>query len=259
MPFPESPRVVYQRNTLKEVICQLRFPTILKVESDPTPFQERVRDQYPLYREADLIAGPPLPPELRNLFLRASGAPPITRQFLSADEQWTLGLNRDFLAVSTTQYERWEGFHSRLSDAVKATQELFAPAFFSRVGLRYRNVIDRTVLNLQGRPWADLLAPHIAAVSASDMAGDVVEASHSIIFRLDLGGAQVRLQHNLEKSESGDVVYVIDADFFTETRTETANVLAVLDNFNGQARRLFRWCITPLLHEHLRPQPIGAQ
>ncbi len=257
MPFPESPRVIYQRNTLKEVICQLRFPTILRIDSDPPAFQERVRHDYPLYKEADVFAGPQLPPEVLNLF-RGNIAPPITRQFQSADERWTLGLNRDFLALSTNCYERWEGFRPRLVAAVTALQEAYAPAFYSRTGLRYRNVIDRAALDLPERPWADLLASHVAAeLSAPDMASDVVEAAHNTVFRLDGDGGQVRLMRALQKSDSGSAVYVIDADFFTETRTEPANAFVLLDHFNRQAARLFRWCISPALHEHLGPRPIG--
>jgi uncharacterized protein (TIGR04255 family) len=255
MPFPESPRVVYRQNTLEEVICQLRFPTILKIEADPTLFQERVRADYPLYKEADVIAGPPLPPEIRSLLLRAS-MPTITRQFFSADEHCTLGLNREFLALSTTRYERWEMFQARLVDAVTALQELFAPAFYSRTGLRYRNVIKRSALNLEDRPWAELLAPHIAGELATNLVADVIDGAHNTVFRLDENGGQVRLQRALQKSENGELVYVIDADFFTEARTETANALAILDHFNRQARRLFRWCITPFLHEQLGPDPI---
>ena len=54
MPFPESKRVVYQQNPLVEVICQIRFPTILQIGSEePTAFQNSVRAEYPLYEKAD--------------------------------------------------------------------------------------------------------------------------------------------------------------------------------------------------------------
>ena len=53
MPFPDSERVIYQRNPLLEVICQLRFPSILRIDSEaPAVFQERVRKEYPMYQEA---------------------------------------------------------------------------------------------------------------------------------------------------------------------------------------------------------------
>jgi hypothetical protein len=41
--FPPSSRVVYRRAPLIEVVCQLRFPTLLSIESKPpADFQERI-------------------------------------------------------------------------------------------------------------------------------------------------------------------------------------------------------------------------
>src|SRR5690349_8063160 len=52
MPFPESPRVIYNHNPLESVVAQLRFPIILAVETDaPAGFQNRIRAEYPLFGE----------------------------------------------------------------------------------------------------------------------------------------------------------------------------------------------------------------
>ena len=49
MPFPEATRVIYHKNPLTDVICQLRFPPILKIDSEiPSLFQDTIREQYPL-------------------------------------------------------------------------------------------------------------------------------------------------------------------------------------------------------------------
>ena len=51
MKFPESPRVRYSRNPLLEVICQLRFPKILSIETEvPVGFQEDIRSEYPVFK-----------------------------------------------------------------------------------------------------------------------------------------------------------------------------------------------------------------
>jgi len=47
--FPESERVIYEKAPLVQVICQLRFPQILRIESQlPVEFQERIRDAFPI-------------------------------------------------------------------------------------------------------------------------------------------------------------------------------------------------------------------
>jgi len=48
--IPESPRVIYASNPLVDVICQVRFPRILRIDSElPVAFQEAIRDQFPLF------------------------------------------------------------------------------------------------------------------------------------------------------------------------------------------------------------------
>src|SRR5690242_19776038 len=63
-PFPVSPRTVFRVNPLVEVVCQLRFPALLRVDVEPpAAFQERIRAEYPVLKDktTDLLG---LPPEL---------------------------------------------------------------------------------------------------------------------------------------------------------------------------------------------------
>jgi len=257
MPFPESPRVVYERNPLEEVICQLRFPTILRIDAEmPAAFQEMVRNEYPLYTEAEAVlgGGPPMPPEVAQVL---RGGLPVTRQFHTQDQVWKIGLTRDFLSLSTRHYERWEQFRERLAFATSALEQTYRPAFLSRVGLRYRNIIHRPTLGLNVQ-WSELLMPHVAAeLSSQEMAESVSEAVHLVLFKLDEQGSRVQLRHGLESREGlAGAAYVLDADFFTDSRMETQNVVQRLDYFNRQAGCLFRWCITDALHQRLGSHPV---
>ena len=48
--FSQEERCIYGRNMLLEVICQLRFPDILKIEAqEPYAFQDAIRGEYPQY------------------------------------------------------------------------------------------------------------------------------------------------------------------------------------------------------------------
>ena len=47
MLFAKYERCLYQRSPLIEVICQLRFPTILSIGSqEPAEFQEAIRHEF---------------------------------------------------------------------------------------------------------------------------------------------------------------------------------------------------------------------
>ncbi len=62
MPFPSANRVIFKRNPLKEVICQLRFPPILKIDSEiPANFQDLIRNEFPKYKETGEQREIPIP------------------------------------------------------------------------------------------------------------------------------------------------------------------------------------------------------
>lgn len=260
MPFPDSPRVVYAKNTLDTVICQLRFPPILRIEAEsPAVFQDIIRQEYPLFEERALSL-PNLPQEIVGLIPAGLDVALRTAkggyEFGSADGRWVVSLTRDSLSLTSRHYERWEDFKEHFDTPLQALKEHYVPAFFSRVGLRYRNVIRKGELGLADVDWSELLAPHITGELASRSIADAIEhAARQVTIRLKDGG-RVNLQHGLVRGVETDEAYVLDSDFFTEERTEVGDVLKSLDYYNRQAGRLFRWCISQRLHSAMDPRPI---
>jgi uncharacterized protein (TIGR04255 family) len=260
MPFPDSPRVIYKTNPLEEVICQLKFPPILRIESElPATFQDQISAEYPLLEDSS-VPQLNLPPVVAR-FLASDLGRAGNRQFefVSTDRVWKVVLNREFIALSTTKYTRWEEFSSRLERALSALRMQYKPpAFFLRVGLRYRDLIKRSEFGEQNERWSRLLMPHILGeLSDSQVEPSILYATRQTVFSLDERAGRVRLVHGLAMhSEGGEVCYSIDSDFYTEERTEVTNVFDSLKLFNRQAGRLFRWCITEHLHKALGPEII---
>jgi uncharacterized protein (TIGR04255 family) len=263
MPFPEVPRVIYAKNPLDEVICQLRFPTILKIDTDlPAAFQDRIRARYPLYEAKSAAKLPPnLPQELAKQL--AATLPPIfaarVHDFTTPDRQWTVSLTKDFLALTCRKYRRWEQFKEHLGELLAGLRDIYAPAFFSRLGLRYRDVIRRSDLGMENADWSELLKPWIAGVlSAPDVSAEVQHVFKDFIVRLPSDNAHVRVQHAIVRDDkSPEPCYLIDADFSDEQQTETNHAIAKLDFLNRQARYLFRWCISDKLHRALEPTSVA--
>lgn len=259
-PFPQSPRVIYSQNPLELVICQLRFPPILRIGTEPpAAFQDMVRDEYPLLKESSMLQLPKdLPAEMREVVNRLTPTPSgVAYDFTSADDQWTISLNRDFIALSARAYTRWEEFSRRLLLPVQALRAAYAPAFVTRIGLRYQDVICLSRVGMEGESWSRVLQPHIVGEMAEPaVAQSAQQASREIL--LDLGGDdKVRIRHGLAtRADSPETCYLIDADFFSEGRTDLDDVLNRLGTYNKHAGRLFRWCITDELHEALGPTPI---
>lgn len=259
MNLPEAPRVIYERNPLTEVISQVRFPSILRIEAElPAGFQDRIRQQLPVYKEAAselLPAGLVLPAEFADLMKNAGTR--RERSFGSEDGRWTVTLAKDFLALTTAKYSRWEDFRGYLDGALNALQAEYQPAYFSRIGLRYRNVIRRSQLGLDGVGWDVLLRNHLAGeLTAPEIAPHVESAVRQTVVRLSQYDGKVGLRHGLT-AENGEACYFVDNDFYRDTRTDVADVATILQFFSRQAHFLFRWCIDEQLHDAMGPKLLG--
>jgi uncharacterized protein (TIGR04255 family) len=263
MHFPESQRVIYTQNPLVEVICQLRFPRILLIDTQlPSGFHERIRGRYPLVNETGPLSPPgPLPPEVARLIGIDPGLLNVLRafDFVSADGVWKVSLTSQFLSLTTTDYARWEQFKEHLRAVLDAFVKEYKPAFFSRVGLRYRDLIQRSKLKLEGAAWNKLLkAPLLGELADPAFDAAAEHVGRELVVRLDGAQEKVRLYHGFAKYQGRDeTCYLIDADFFSEAQTEYQNAEAILDRFNREAGRLFRWCINDALDLAMGPNPIS--
>lgn len=267
LPFPDSDRVVYRRNPLIEVICQLRFPPVLRIQAEaPAAFQEKIRSEYPLFSEkfpeVNLEIPPGVPLALGELM---KGNFPrrklIGYDFASSDEKWKVSLTRDFLSLSTSHYTRWEDFREHLEAPLQALIGIYAPAFFTRVGLRYQDLIQRSSLGLpQTTRWSELIRPHIAGVhGVPELEGSVEESMGQMLISLPEFKGKVRINYGIVRTvESDEKCFLIDGDYYTEERTKTNAVDGILSYFNKQSGRLFRWCIEAKLHNAMEPQPVEA-
>jgi uncharacterized protein (TIGR04255 family) len=261
MPFPPSDREIYDRNPLREVICQLQFPTILQVSSEsPYQFQNSIRDQYPLYEDASEF--PPFPEDIAEILSTArfpKGLQQPEHRFITENETRLVLLTQEFIALSDKQYEKWEEFRDALMYAEAAFRSIYKPAFYSRIGLRYRDVIDKDELGLEDYKWSDLLNQHIIGeLGAQNLEGLVFDIrTVSSIAIPEIDGGVVRIQHGLAGNpDDSRQIYLIDADFYTEERSQLDDAYQILDSFNQCAGRFFRWAIKDQLRDALGPTGI---
>jgi uncharacterized protein (TIGR04255 family) len=256
-PFSESQRVVYAKNPLEIVICQLTFPAILRISSEsPVEFQEALRKNYPLFREIPPVdVGTGLPPDLAAMVSKLMPLPGSKAyELTSPNGAWQITLTQESVALQCKAYRRWEEFRDALMTALTLLGRIYEPSFFTRIGLRYRDVITRNSLGLKDVPWGELLSPLLASEFHSSISNAVDGSWHQLALRMQ-GDAKVTLQHGLGNKD-GEVCYIIDSDFYTAQRTGAQDASRILDYFNRQAGRLFRWCIADRLHAAMEPQPV---
>ena len=154
------------------MICQLRFPTILEIgATEPAAFQKKIRSIYPLYQRDD--PSTVFPKKLAR-FLEGFSFPRtaelLTHKFLTEDGQRFISLTQEFVAVTEKQYRRWEDFRQQVYVAKQAVEESYQPAFYSRIGIRYQDVIDKTKLGLGSEPWISLIRAEFIGVLGASVA-----------------------------------------------------------------------------------------
>lgn len=259
MPIPSSPRAVFATNVLVDVLCQVQFPTILAISAtEPAAFQEMIREGYPLYRKDDAIE---IASELRELLakLKPGTTPELLRHvFTTADSKRNVFLTRDFLAVQETSYVRWERFEPEIVAALNALTEIYRPPFLTRVGLRYQDIVDRSKIpGFATAPWRELINPQLIGLLGDSQFSEGVDGhSGQISMKFDeVAGAKIRINHGLGEV-AGKQVYVFDADFYLEQRTEVGDVRSILDCFHRASGNLFRWAISRRLYDALEPNEI---
>jgi uncharacterized protein (TIGR04255 family) len=260
MHFPESERVIYERNPLIQVACQLRFPPILKIShQEPVEFQDEIRSQYPLFESVQ-----PQIPEISKLIQQFNlpFSSDLSHNFISEDRQWQLIITKDFITLSTSAYERYEEFKTRLKQVLEVFERIYQPSFYTRIGLQYQDLIVRSKLGLEDKNWSDLITTNIASeLYNSEFAPSIQSIIKNLILKTEHG--QINFKHglvNVKESENNndEVAYLLDADFYTEQKIERdGNVWNVLDRFNQSARNLFRWSITDTLHNALQSQKVS--
>ena len=254
MLFSDRPRAHYEKPLAHEVICQLRFPTILTINNtEPADFQEAVREDFPQYaRRQDQ-----LPPRVVN------GKPepqaPVTNyHFLSQDGRWKLNLTRDFIALSTLSYPGWEEFARMLDKPLATFIQLYKPAYFQRVGLRYLNIVSRNALGLEDTPWRELFTPPYLGVLAEPDVDEehVPVAGLYVQLKLDSSSAAkihagtAHLKNNTPNApQDPEVKFILDMDLSMSGNTPCGLAAPALETLHGHSTRIFEGAVTDTLRQ----------
>lgn len=255
MPIPESPRVVFSRNPIVSVHCELRFPAILKVSGEsPVEFQELIREQFPYYETVP--DGPTFPkgmPKEFETLLRVSGKERVAHVFVNENRNAEVNLREGALAFVSTEYSSWHDFKSVFEGPLQHFRRIYKPAFYERIGLRYVDAIFKEVLNIEEATWGELLRPELGGeLGNADLAPMIYGRSGEVMLNLNVGKATIKHGIGFEPTEDGREYYLIDTDLFVDDKTKIDDANEILDKFNKDAGNIFRWCISDKLREALQ-------
>ena len=263
MLFSGHPRTHYNNAPAHEVICQLRFPTILTINTtEPADFQEAIRAEFPQYARRQDVTPPKVTLSNGNVSKVEQQPAVINHNFVSADGQWKLNLTKDFFALSTLHYSSWEEFARHLDKPLAAFIKLYKPAYFQRVGLRYVNIFSRSKLGMEGAKWADLIAPaYVGPLCEPDVIEEnFLNCATDLLFQLDnscrakIHTGPGRVQNKAAQVQDSEVKFIFDMDLSMNGNVPCNLSVAGLETLHAHATRIFEGAITEELRTAMNPE-----
>ncbi len=223
---PAAEPVQYERNLIRQAVCELRFPILLELETEqPVALQRALRKDYPHY-EAKL-----------DLEIKPGAATSQRRHvFWSKKRTWAVALKPFAITVEAVVYSNFEELLSRLEKVLQAARPIIDSDFFTRVGLRYVNVIPAAQGEIDGWVNADLIRP-----LANGVYGTANLYWQEIRGRTNHGGYLFR--HGYAPTEGASPKeYALDFDMYRES-VEADQVSKVLSDLHADQFRFFSWSI----------------
>lgn len=245
-------RVKYGKNPLAEVIYQLRFPTILNINAtDPVQFQEAIKKDYPFYRkiiqENEFVVND----------VKSSVIKEINHEFVSADKKSKVNLTSSFMAISSLTYNQWESFRETIKAIREVFESIYQPPFYTRVGLRYKDVIDRTRFGLQDKGWIDLIQPSVLGIINVSNQSTLKQWSVNSEFTYEGTDIATKQQLNLAiKVDDPLPVMVFDCDYFKMGNLQIDTIYEISNQLHDKSSTFLRNSITEELHQAMNPQAL---
>lgn len=238
--FPAVKEIPLVSPPLDEVVCQVRYPPILRIsQEEPADFQELIRTSFPEFEKQHSfqfklsVPGNPSEPTVENR--------PITYQFTNAKHMNQAVLSPTFYAVSTTKYDSWRSFLKGLRTVHDAVIDTYQPAYATRVGLRY---INRLTTDNTGTTTREELLSLVRSELTAMLQGRVWDDVSEMIGVLSFSDspAQLNLRFGYEAKEQAPT-FLVDFDYFEEGNIDLGEVLTRCERYHDVIYRAFRWVV----------------
>jgi uncharacterized protein (TIGR04255 family) len=171
-----------------------------------------------------------------------------THIFRSSKLNWTVSLKENAFSIETTSYTTFAQMKERVARVIDAAVKIIDSDFFTRVGLRYINIIDSAHDPVKG--WVN---PQLVGPLQSGGFTGVQEYAGKIQVAAADGGCLLQHGIHLRPKSGTDALapeYMLDIDAFRNDVT-VGDALDALDAAHAQAFSLFDWAIGDAAREYL--------
>lgn len=237
--FPDVDDIHLNNAPLREVICQVRFPTILRIAHvEPVEFQERIRPRFPVLEvEQAVVVETEGGGERGRVIVR-----PVHR-FYDQDRTYMATLNVDSYALSTRDYTHWPSFSDTLAYVAEGFQAVYEVPYATRIGLRYVNMLGTASTGLESfENVLNLLRGELTVMLRTDVILSPKLAMQQI--RATTDEDQLTFRYGLiYEGTPAEPQFVLDFDHYIEGEVDLDDLLSRCDRYHRLVYNAFRWCI----------------
>ena len=223
----------YKLNFLKQAVCELRFPTLMELGDTrpPAALVAALRKEYPHLELANQV----------TIGVGAATGSSNAHIFRSSKLTWTVSLNQSSLSIETTAYPGYPQMRERILRVVDAAAKIIDSDFFTRVGLRYINVID-----VDEDPTDGWVNPELVQPILSRQFTGIQEYAGRLQLMAEDGGCLlqhgIRLKQAARDGKVSSPEYLLDIDSYRNEVT-LSDTAAALDAMHAQAFDVFDWSL----------------
>lgn len=231
----------YKLNFLKQAVCEFRFPTLMELGDTRPPMAlvTALRKEYPHLELANQV----------TIGVGATSGSSNAHIFRSAKLNWTVSLNQSSLSIETTSYPGFLQMRERILRVVDAAAKVIDSDFFTRIGLRYINIID-----IDEDPVYGWVNPKLVETILSRQFKGIQEYAGRLLLQAEDGGCLlqhgIRIKQSARDGKPSPPEYLIDIDAHRK-EVALSDTAGALDMMHSQAFDIFDWCLDDKARKYL--------
>ncbi len=243
--------VALTASPLVNVIAQVRFPAVMRIEADKSfvaSFQEAIRQDYPILRAERQL----------GVMIGPSGAMPqdagTVWRFESQDpDAWQVTLATSFISLSAKRYTRRSDLLSRLAVLLHALDAWLGPQVCDRIGVRYVDrVVGAHLLHLDKLVRPEVLG--LAGNTTEQGSATIIHSLSDTLFKLDdasqlrgrWGSLPAGATYDPGIEPASEPSWLFDLDHYTAEpqNFDLAEISDRVTTFCDRIYTFFRWAVT---------------
>jgi uncharacterized protein (TIGR04255 family) len=253
------PDETFEQNMLASVILQLRFRPILKVETRLADFQDKVRTRFPGFNTFDSqeITVGSVKTSAQQINVRNEKV----HQFISLDESSVMTLSTSALSVEYGHHRSKETVFSDAALLLEALNAVYAPVIPARLGLRYVNLIQLSILKKALE--RDVTWPEVLSAKFAEVPGGGASLNGGTRFIAEVSSpcerGNMTLRHGLlSNGPEEEPHFRLDVDRYLEGVFSLEEIPLLLKTFSSNIFCMFMTAAGPALLEWMR-RPEGGR